>query len=82
MADGHRRRRAASGSIVLDGFIRRIPVDSEEAGRIDRASGLQLLRQIVVQLLAPALIAVIPLVTVAVRLQRWLIDGLTTGAVK
>lgn len=120
---------------LLDGFIRRIPVDIEEAGRIDGASELQLLRQIVVPLLAPALIAVgviiailnyneflfatfltqsqdsqtvtvllagmlservqdfgriaassliavIPIFTVAVLLQRWLIDGLTTGAVK
>lgn len=120
---------------LLDGFIRRIPVDIEEAGRIDGANELQLLLRIVVPLLVPALIAVgiiivilnyneflfatfltqsdesqtvtvvlagmlservqdfgriaaaslmamIPIFTVAVLLQRWLIEGLTTGAVK
>lgn len=120
---------------LLDGFIRRIPVDIEEAGRIDGANELQLLRRIVVPLLAPALIAVgviiailnyneflfatfltqseesqtvtvllagmlservqdfgriaassliavIPIFTIAVLLQRWLVEGLTTGAVK
>lgn len=120
---------------LLDGFIRRIPVDIEEAGRIDGANELQLLVRVVVPLLVPALIAVgiiivilnyneflfatfltqseesqtvtvvlagmlservqdfgriaaaslmavIPIFTVAVLLQRWLIEGLTTGAVK
>lgn len=120
---------------LLDGFIRRIPVDIEEAGRIDGANELQLLCRLVVPLLVPALIAVgviiailnyneflfatfltqseesqtvtvllagmlservqdfgriaassliavTPIFTIAVLLQRWLIEGLTTGAVK
>ncbi|GAA4827923.1 carbohydrate ABC transporter permease [Garicola koreensis] len=120
---------------LLDGFIRRIPVDIEESGRIDGANELQLLCRIVVPLLVPALIAVgviiailnyneflfatfltqseesqtvtvllagmlservqdfgrmaassliavIPIFTIAVLLQRWLVEGLTTGAVK
>ncbi|GAA1802674.1 carbohydrate ABC transporter permease [Nesterenkonia flava] len=120
---------------LLDGFIRRIPVEIEEAGRIDGASEWQLLLRVVTPMLAPALIAVgviivilnyneflfatfltqsqdtqtvpvllagmlservqdfgriaassliavIPIFAVAVLLQRYLIEGLTTGAVK
>lgn len=120
---------------LLDGFIRRIPVEIEEAGRLDGANELQLLLRVVIPLLAPALIAVgviivvlnyneflfatfltqsdesqtvtvllagmlservqdfgriaassliavIPIFTIAVLLQRWLVEGLTTGAVK
>ncbi|TLP99744.1 carbohydrate ABC transporter permease [Nesterenkonia salmonea] len=120
---------------LLDGFIRRIPVEIEEAGRIDGANEGQLLLRVVTPMLAPALIAVgviaailnyneflfatfltqsqesqtvpvllagmlservqdfgriaassliavIPIFTVAVLLQRYLIEGLTTGAVK
>lgn len=120
---------------LLDGFIRRIPVEIEEAGRIDGANEFQLLLRVVAPMLAPALIAVgvilvilnyneflfatfltqsqdtqtvpvvlagmlservqdfgriaasslmavIPIFAVAVLLQRYLIEGLTTGAVK
>ncbi|WP_150460997.1 carbohydrate ABC transporter permease [Nesterenkonia ebinurensis] len=120
---------------LLDGFIRRIPIEVEEAGRIDGANEWQLLTRVVVPMLIPALIAVgvivailnyneflfatfltqsqdtqtvpvllagmlservqdfgrlaasslmavIPVFTIAVLLQRYLIEGLTTGAVK
>jgi multiple sugar transport system permease protein len=120
---------------LLDGFIRRIPVDIEEAGRLDGAGDFQLLVRVVAPMLAPALIAVgvivailnyneflfatfltqsedvqtvpvllagmlseriqdfgriaasslvavFPVFTIAVLLQRYLVDGLTTGAVK
>lgn len=120
---------------LLDGFIRRIPVEIEEAGRIDGSSEPQLLIRVVVPLLVPGLIAVgvilailnyseflfatfltqsvqsetvtvllasmlservqdfggiaaaslmavVPIFTLAVLLQRWLVEGLTTGAVK
>jgi multiple sugar transport system permease protein len=120
---------------LLDGFIRRIPVDIEEAGRLDGAGDFQLLIRVVAPMLAPALIAVgvivailnyneflfatfltqsedvqtvpvllagmlseriqdfgriaasslvavFPVFTIAVLLQRYLVDGLTTGAVK
>lgn len=120
---------------LLDGFIRRIPVEIEEAARIDGAGEVQLLFRVVVPVLAPALIAVgvivailnyneflfatfltqsqdsqtvpvvlagmlservqdfgriaassllavIPIFTIAVLLQRHLVEGLTTGAVK
>lgn len=120
---------------LLDGFIRRIPTEIEEAGRIDGANEGQLLLRVVTPMLAPALIAVgviaailnyneflfatfltqsqdtqtvpvllagmlservqdfgriaassltavIPIFAIAVLLQRYLIEGLTTGAVK
>ncbi|GAA1138668.1 carbohydrate ABC transporter permease [Nesterenkonia lutea] len=120
---------------LLDGFIRRIPVEIEEAARLDGAGELQLLFRVVVPVLGPALIAVgvivailnyneflfatfltqsegsqtvpvvlagmlservqdfgriaassllavIPIFTIAVLLQRHLVEGLTTGAVK
>lgn len=120
---------------LLDGFIRRIPAEIEEAARLDGASERQLLIHVVTPVLTPALIAVgvivgilnyneflfatfltqsqetqtvpvllagmlservqdfgliaassliavIPVFTVAVLLQRHLIVGLTTGAVK
>lgn len=120
---------------LLDGFIRRIPVEIEEAARLDGAGELQLLRRVVVPVLGPALIAVgvivvilnyneflfatfltqsegsqtvpvvlagmlservqdfgriaassllaiFPIFTIAVLLQRHLVEGLTTGAVK
>ena len=120
---------------LLAGFIRRLPVEIEEAGRLDGAGEWQLLLRIVTPMLVPALIAVgvivailnynellfatfltqsedvqtvpvllagmlservqdfgriaassllavVPVFTIAVLLQRYLIEGLTSGAMK
>lgn len=120
---------------LLEGFIRRLPIEIEEAANIDGAGPLRLLVSIVGPLLTPALIAVgiivavlnynefllatfltqspdaqtlpvvlslfygdrtphygriaaasvvgvLPVFAVAVFLQRWLVGGLTVGAVR
>ncbi|MDN4464364.1 carbohydrate ABC transporter permease [Microbacterium aurantiacum] len=120
---------------LLEGFIRRLPIEIEEAANIDGAGSARLLVSIVGPLLAPALIAVgiivavlnynefllatfltqspdaqtlpvvlslfygdrtphygriaaasvigvLPVFAVAVFLQRWLVGGLTVGAVR
>ncbi|MFE7197399.1 carbohydrate ABC transporter permease [Microbacterium oxydans] len=120
---------------LLEGFIRRLPVEIEEAARIDGAGTLRMLRSVVVPLLLPSLVAigiivailnynefllatfltqsvdaqtfpvalslfygdrtphfgkiaaasfigVIPVFAAAVFFQRWLVGGLTAGAVR
>jgi len=120
---------------LLEGFIRRLPVEIEEAARIDGAGTLRMLWSVVVPLLLPSLVAigiivailnynefllatfltqsvdaqtfpvalslfygdrtphfgkiaaasfigVIPVFAAAVFFQRWLVGGLTTGAVR
>ncbi len=120
---------------LLEGFVRRLPIEIEEAARIDGAGSVRLLVSVVTPLLAPALIAigiiiavmnynefllatfltqspdaqtlpvvlslfygdrtphygriaaasvigVLPVFAVAVFLQRWLVGGLTVGAVR
>lgn len=120
---------------LLEGFIRRLPIEIEEAAGIDGAGPVRVLVAIVAPLLAPALIAVgiivavlnynefllatfltqspdaqtlpvvlslfygdrtphygriaaasvigvLPVFAVAVFLQRWLVGGLTVGAVR
>jgi multiple sugar transport system permease protein len=120
---------------LLEGFVRKLPLEIEEAARIDGAGSLRLLLSVVTPLLAPALIAigiivavlnynefllatfltqspdsqtlpvvlslfygdrtphygriaaasvigVLPVFAVAVFLQRWLVGGLTVGAVR
>lgn len=120
---------------LLEGFVRRLPVEIEEAARLDGAGSFRLLLSVVTPLVAPALVAVgiivavlnynefllatfltqspdaqtlpvvlslfygertphygkiaaasligvIPVFTTAVFLQRWLVGGLTTGAVR
>lgn len=120
---------------LLEGFIRRLPVEIEEAARIDGAGTLRMLWSVVVPLLLPSLVAVgiivailnynefllatfltqsvdaqtfpvalslyygdrtphfgkiaaasfigvIPVFAAAVFFQRWLVGGLTMGAVR
>ncbi|UIN29940.1 carbohydrate ABC transporter permease [Microbacterium binotii] len=120
---------------LLEGFLRKLPIEIEEAARIDGAGSLRVLVSVVAPLVAPALVAVgiiagvlnynefllatfltqspdartlpvvlslfygertphmgkiaaasvigvIPVFAAAVFLQRWLVGGLTSGAVR
>ncbi|MDQ1204315.1 carbohydrate ABC transporter permease [Microbacterium sp. SORGH_AS_0862] len=120
---------------LLEGFLRKLPIEIEEAARIDGAGSVRVLVSIVAPLVAPALVAVgiiagvlnynefllatfltqspdaqtlpvvlslfygertphfgkiaaasvigvIPVFAAAVFLQRWLVGGLTSGAVR
>lgn len=120
---------------LLEGFVRRLPIEIEEAARIDGAGSFRILFSVVTPLVAPALVAigiivavlnynefllatfltqspdaqtlpvvlslfygertphygkiaaasvigVIPVFAAAVFLQRWLVGGLTSGAVR
>jgi len=74
------------GVFLMNSFMSTVPIELEEAARIDGCSILRTYFSVVLPLLKPAMaaivISVLPIAILFIALQKYFIKGMTVGAVK